>query len=118
MMLLLGRFTYTERGILDRTHSRLFTPYDFRVLFKENSFRIRRQRSCPIPFEQIFSSYPRVAESLTDIYMLAVKVWPSLFAFQIVLEAEAVEDPIEQLRESEIMNPDYQERTFAAGRGA
>jgi 2-polyprenyl-3-methyl-5-hydroxy-6-metoxy-1,4-benzoquinol methylase/GT2 family glycosyltransferase len=112
-MLLLGRFTYTERGILDRTHSRLFTPFNFRLLFKENSFRIRRQRSCPIPFEQIVSSYPRLAESLTNIYMLAVKVWPSLFAFQIVLEAEAVEDPIEQLRQSEIMNPDYRE-TFLA----
>jgi glycosyltransferase involved in cell wall biosynthesis len=115
LMLLLGRFTYTERGILDRTHSRLFTPYNFRALFKENSFRITGQRACPIPFEQVIAGYPRLAESLTNIYMFAVRVWPSLFAFQIILEAEAVEDPIEQLRQSEIMNPDYHEKTLVTG---
>jgi hypothetical protein len=45
--------------------------------------------------------------------MLAVRIWPSLFAFQIILEAEAVEDPIEQLRQSEIMSSDYHERTLS-----
>ncbi len=109
LMLLLGRFTYTERGILDRNHYRLFTLHSFKELFKESSFRITRQRACPIPFEHIISGYPRLAELLTNIYMLGVRLWPSLFAFQIILEAEVVKNPIEHLRQLEIMNPDYHE---------
>jgi len=112
LMLLLGRFTYTERGILDRNHYRLFTLASFKALFKDNNFRVLRQRACPIPFEHVLAGYPHLAEFLTNMYMFGVRLWPSLFAFQIIVEAEVVEDPLEQLRHLAIMNPDYQEWTL------
>lgn len=112
LMLLFGRYTYTERGILDRTHCRLFTVGSFKDLFKENGFRITRQRACPIPFEHILPGYARLSEWLANIYMLGVWLWTALFAYQLILEAEPTADPIEQLRESEIMNPNYQEWVF------
>jgi hypothetical protein len=60
----------------------------------------------------VLAGYPRLAAFLTNLYMLGVRLWPSLFAFQIIVEAEAVEDPLEQLRQLEIMNPEYQEWTL------
>ena len=60
----------------------------------------------------MLAGYPHLAEFLTSMYMFGVRLWPSLFAFQIIVEAEVVEDPLEQLRHLAIMNPDYQEWTL------
>jgi SAM-dependent methyltransferase len=107
--LLLGHFTYTERGLLDRTHYRLFTLASFKNLFKGCSFKVCKTKLCPIPFEQLFPDKPRLVNVLTSLYMVAVRIWPSLFAYQVVLEAEPIEDPIEQLREREIKNTNYEQ---------
>jgi len=41
-MLLLGQFNYGKAGILDSTHTRLFTFRSLRRLLRETGFRIRR----------------------------------------------------------------------------
>ena len=39
-MLLFGQFNYGKRGILDLTHTRLFTFESFRRLFEQGGFRV------------------------------------------------------------------------------
>jgi glycosyltransferase involved in cell wall biosynthesis len=107
--LLLGFFSYTERGILDSTHCRLFTPASFGRLFRDCGFRIRRRRACPIPFEAVLPSWPWLSRFLGAAYMIGVWLLPSLFAYQCVLEVEAAPGPSELLRALEIQRAEYVE---------
>jgi glycosyltransferase involved in cell wall biosynthesis len=50
MMLLLGQFNYGKHGILDMTHTRLFTFASLRRLFEQGGFRILETRGVPAPF--------------------------------------------------------------------
>lgn len=103
MMLLLGQFTYTERGILDRTHVRLFTKRTFRKLFDACSYEIKEFRYCPVPFENILPGWTRLTDSFSWIYMLFVRLVPSVFAYQVIIKAEPRHDrPSELLRELRI----------------
>lgn len=88
LMLFFGRFEYAERGILDRTHVRLFTPGSFKRLIEDTSCEIVERRYCPIPFENIIPGHRRLTDALTWMYMGFVKVWPSLFAYQVILVAK------------------------------
>jgi len=97
LALLMGRFNYAERGILDRTHCRLFTRGSFRTLLRESGFQVVRTCYTPIPFELIIGN-PWISDKLTFLYMLAVKVWPSLFSYQVILEALPDPVPTEFLR--------------------
>ena len=107
LMLMLGRFDYTERGILDRTHVRLFTTRSFKQLFDECSYKIVKVSYCPIPFENIVPGYPKFTDMLSWVNMLFVRLRPSLFAYQIIIEAEPREDdPSHLLREKQI-SADY-----------
>jgi 2-polyprenyl-3-methyl-5-hydroxy-6-metoxy-1,4-benzoquinol methylase len=106
LALLLGRFTYTERGLLDRTHVRLFTRATFRRLFEMCSLRVVQERSCPIPFENLLPGRPRVADALCWIDQGFGRIWPSLFAYQTVLEAQADERaPTDLLRQTQLAAP-------------
>ena len=49
-MLLLGQFNYGKAGILDRTHTRLFTFRTLRQLLRDAGFRIKEVRGVPAPF--------------------------------------------------------------------
>ena len=44
LMLLDGRFTYTDKGLLDHTHLRFFTKASIETLFKEAGYSIRAWR--------------------------------------------------------------------------
>ena len=97
LSLLVGVFRYTERGILDRTHVRLFTTRSFRRLFVDCGFKITKVRYCPIPFENVFPRWRRFADLLSALNMAFVWVWPSLFAYQTVVEARPSGAPAEWL---------------------
>ena len=49
LMLLFGNFNYGSRGILDRTHTRLFTKSTFVKIMEENNFKNITFRFIPIP---------------------------------------------------------------------
>ena len=88
LMLLFGRFEYTERGILDKTHVKLFTPGSFRRMIEDCSFEIVSTRYCSIPFENIIPGHKRFTDALCWIYMRFVHLLPSLFAYQVILVAK------------------------------
>ena len=49
-MLLMGQFNFGKRGILDITHTRLFTFASFRRLFEQGGFKLVETRGIPAPF--------------------------------------------------------------------
>src|SRR6266540_2950374 len=48
-MLFFGQFNYNKRGILDLTHTRLFTFSSLRRLLKETGFVIEKEMGIPAP---------------------------------------------------------------------
>jgi 2-polyprenyl-3-methyl-5-hydroxy-6-metoxy-1,4-benzoquinol methylase len=50
LMLLLGHFNYGRKGILDRTHTRLFTFASLKELFSQTGYQILEVAGVPAPF--------------------------------------------------------------------
>lgn len=90
LSLLVGRFEYGPRGVLDETHVHLFTRSTFRREVERGGFRIRRQRVTSLPFEVIFEStgQSRLVAALSSGYHLLARAWSKMFAYQFLLEAE------------------------------
>jgi 2-polyprenyl-3-methyl-5-hydroxy-6-metoxy-1,4-benzoquinol methylase len=90
LSLLAGRFNYGPRGILDETHVHLFTRATFRRLVEEGGFHIVRERVTALPFEVVLRSTgrSRLVAGLARVYHALARLWPALFAYQFLLEAE------------------------------
>jgi 2-polyprenyl-3-methyl-5-hydroxy-6-metoxy-1,4-benzoquinol methylase len=58
LMLLFGRFEYTERGILDRAHLRFFTFRSGRRLLENHGLEILETKATLIPLERLFPFDP------------------------------------------------------------
>jgi glycosyltransferase involved in cell wall biosynthesis len=84
LMLLLGQFNYGKRGILDITHTRLFTTGSFRRLFAQAGFDVLEARGIPAPFPLALGK-GRLSRLLLNFNRLMIRVSPSLFAFQFLL---------------------------------
>jgi len=76
--LLLGRFNYTEYGILDRTHLRFFTLYSATKIFEKCGFSIKS-----IHYTSGNFSKKGLRKALSSIM---VSLFPKLFAYQFVFE--------------------------------
>jgi 2-polyprenyl-3-methyl-5-hydroxy-6-metoxy-1,4-benzoquinol methylase len=87
--LLMGRFDYAERGILDRTHLRFFTRKTLSAMVKETGLEILSIRVTPIPLELVspfFSSgFGRVLHSA---FAGLTSLMPTLLGYQFILEAK------------------------------
>jgi len=90
LSLLVGRFEYGPRGILDETHVRLYTRATFRREVENAGFRVVEERVTALPFEVVFESTgrSRAVRTLARLYHLLARMWPELFAYQFLLEAE------------------------------
>ncbi len=90
LSLLVGRFEYGPRGVLDESHVHLFTRATFRREIENAAFRIVRERVTALPFEVVFESTgrSRIVHALTSAYHTLARWWPELFAYQFLLEAE------------------------------
>jgi 2-polyprenyl-3-methyl-5-hydroxy-6-metoxy-1,4-benzoquinol methylase len=89
LSLLVGRFEYGPRGVLDRTHVHLYTRATLRREVRAAGFTIERERVTALPFELVFESTgrSRLVRSIASIYHMLARMWPELFAYQIILEA-------------------------------
>lgn len=82
--LLLGRFNYAERGILDITHKRLFTKKSLSRMLRDCGYNIERIHAVGAPFTAVMGGWTgRVLGALSSF---AAWLWPSLFAFQFLVE--------------------------------
>ena len=88
LMLLLGQFNYGKSGILDLTHTRLFTFRTFRRLFEQSGFTVLEMRGVPAPFPLAVGD-GALGRALLAINRVLIRISRSLFAFQIVAVVQA-----------------------------
>ncbi len=84
LMLLFGYFNYGRKGILDRTHTRLFTPSSFKKLFINNNFKILRSIGIPAPFPLAFGKN-KFSYFLLSINSFLIKIFPNIFSYQTLI---------------------------------
>ena len=85
--LLLGQFNYGKRGILDLTHTRLFTLSTFRRLFTQDGFQVMSQEGVPAPFP-LATSNRFLGHSLLALNRSLLRPFPRLLAYQMLLVVE------------------------------
>jgi len=87
--LLAGRFTPSDRGILDRTHLRFFTRKTGRDLLSRNGFRVARETPTAMPFELALPvlGRPPFAPLVRSGARALSAAWPGMFGYQFVYEA-------------------------------
>ena len=92
LMLLVGQFNYGKRGILDLTHTRLFTFASFRRLFEQGGFRVTATRGIPGPFPLAIRN-AAVSRFVLRINQWLIAVLPRAFSYQMFF----VVDPMPSL---------------------
>lgn len=80
--LLLGKFNYGKRGILDMDHSRLFTFAYMRRLLEQCGYEVIEERGIPAPFPLALGENA-LAKILLSLNMIAIAVSRSLFSYQM-----------------------------------
>jgi len=93
LMVLSGRFDYTDCGLLDRGHLRFFTRRTACQLIEQGGLlRVCRTYVTPLPFGRMLEhQLPRWAiEAIERLYAGAALCWKNLFAYQFVFLAERV----------------------------
>ncbi|MCC6579639.1 MAG: class I SAM-dependent methyltransferase [Phycisphaeraceae bacterium] len=80
MNLLMGRFPYAERGILDITHKRLFTRSTLRTMLRDCGYEVLRMQPVPAPFEAVMPGAK--GRTMGWLCHMMAKVWPGGMAFQ------------------------------------
>jgi glycosyltransferase involved in cell wall biosynthesis len=86
LMLLVGMFHYGRRGILDLTHTRLFTFATFRNLFEQAGYEIEEVRGVPAPFPLALGDN-LLARFLLWMNRILIRLSKSLFSYQIFVVA-------------------------------
>lgn len=86
-MLIVGQFNYGKRGILDMTHTRLFTFGSLRRALRQAGFDILETRGVPGPYPLAIGDN-RVSRALLFINRLLIRFSRGLFAYQIVMRVK------------------------------
>jgi SAM-dependent methyltransferase len=104
LSLFLGQFNYGKRGILDLTHTRLFTIYSFRKLLSNGGFVIKEVHGFGPPIRDMIggSASLRAADRTSGIL---ARLWPRLFAFSFLIVAEKA-DELEDIYARTLTPPD------------
>ena len=97
--LLLGRFNYAERGILDITHKRLFTRKSLLAALEQCGYVVTQTYGSAVPFQAVMPN--RVGKALGWLSELAARAWPSMFAFQFVVVCTPKPGVMQVIRSSE-----------------
>ena len=86
LMLLLGQFNYSRRGILGLGHRRLFTFRSLRALLEQAGYQILEERGVPAPFP-LAMGQSRWSGALLKINQFLLRFSRGLFAYQICMRA-------------------------------
>lgn len=98
--LLLGQFNYGRKGILDRTHTRLFTFRTLTELFKQSGFVVEEIRGIPAPFPKAVGDRV-LGRLLIKLNLIGIAVLRGLFSYQIFVRARALPTVSALLAETE-----------------
>jgi 2-polyprenyl-3-methyl-5-hydroxy-6-metoxy-1,4-benzoquinol methylase len=87
---LLGRWDYDRRGILDRTHLRFFTRRSFTRVAERSGWQVARVEATGLPFDVVDrggeGQSASVRRLVGRIDRAGVAVWPTLFGYQFLFE--------------------------------
>jgi glycosyltransferase involved in cell wall biosynthesis len=89
LMLLLGNFNYGRKGILDRTHTRLFTFNSLRELFDQTGYKVLEVRGIPAPFPKALGDN-FLGRALVSLNVFFIGISRGLFSYQIFIRARAL----------------------------
>jgi 2-polyprenyl-3-methyl-5-hydroxy-6-metoxy-1,4-benzoquinol methylase len=87
LLLLLGRFEYGKRGILDLTHKRLFTRNTLRRAVTAAGFEVKSTEGVVVPVPFVLG-YGRLSRLLLEVNRLLARLRPTLFGFQLLVVLE------------------------------
>jgi glycosyltransferase involved in cell wall biosynthesis len=88
-MLLLGHFNYGRKGILDRTHTRLFTFNSLQELFAQTGYEVLEVQGIPAPFPKAVGDNV-VGRLLVALNKFGIALLRGLFSYQIFVRARAL----------------------------
>jgi 2-polyprenyl-3-methyl-5-hydroxy-6-metoxy-1,4-benzoquinol methylase len=84
--LLLGRFPYANRGILDRTHLRFFTLRSFQAFLRDAGLEVEEIVATPVPL--LLAVPPRYhgawLRAMHRVNAAVTRCWKTMFGFQFV----------------------------------
>ncbi len=100
-MLMLGQFNYGKAGILDRTHTRLFTFRSIRQLLEDGGFEIKKVSGVPAPFPKVFGNGV-LGRAAIRLNLLLIRVSKTVFSYQIYIEADTTPDVDFLLRDAKV----------------
>ena len=86
LQMLLGNFNYGRRGILDLTHTRLYTFKTLKHLFEQCGYRVERLEGVAAPFPLALGDN-RVARALVKLNAALIRISKGLFSYQVFLVA-------------------------------
>lgn len=89
LMLLMGQFNYGKRGILDLTHTRLFTFHSFSKLFSQNGFKVDLTEGIPGPFPLALGDNV-ISRTLIWLNAIGIKISKGLFSYQMFIVAKTL----------------------------
>ena len=89
--LALGQFNYGKRGILDLTHTRLFTVYSFKKLLTNAGFVVKEVTGFGPPIRDMVGESTALRAVDTTSARLA-HIWPRLFAFSFLVVAQKADE--------------------------
>jgi len=88
LMLFLGQFNYGKKGILDVTHTRLFTFRSIRELLNQCGYKIVKISGIPAPFPVALGNN-FIARLLVRLNSALIPLSRGFFSYQIFIRAEA-----------------------------
>jgi glycosyltransferase involved in cell wall biosynthesis len=99
IMLALGSFNYSRRGILDLTHRRLFTYYTLCRLLRNAGFHVDSARGFGPPLTTLPQGHTPWFRSLNRLADLLAQWWPTLFAYQFFIQATRLDAPDDLMKQ-------------------
>lgn len=110
LMFLFGFFNYGKMGILDRTHTRLFTFGSLHRLLVQAGFEVISLRGIPAPFPLALGRQSRLGKILLEINRIAARTWRGGFSYQIYCEVR----PSPTLNELLARTLEHSSQTFSS----
>jgi glycosyltransferase involved in cell wall biosynthesis len=90
ILLAFGQFNYGKRGILDKTHKRLFSANTLKRLLKSHGFRIENVVGFGPPLTDLISK-SNLMQIIEKIHSFLSRLYPPLFAYNFLIIATRVD---------------------------
>ena len=112
IMLALGQFNYSRKGILGLGHRRLFTFRSLRALLEQAGYEVVEARGVPAPYPLALGDN-RWSRLLLALNRSLIRLSKGLFSYQICIRARAMPHPGHLLQETISSSADLREEVLS-----